>query len=191
MDEVLFPDAQAVQDTATKPSQHVLDLFTRLNMHAMRLGPGDHLQGRVLMDGAVKPEEVRTFATKQVSASENTQYDYFHELIMTQEMARIHARGYHDGVAGGNSIGLPAVKNFAKPAIRNKVLQEVLDGRKMVALAITEAFAGSDVQGIKTFAKKTPDGQYWEVTGMSRVTIEYLKRADPQEPRFALFPVEH
>ena len=35
----------------------LLDL-SRLNVHAMRLGPGKHLKGRVLMEGAVKPEEV-------------------------------------------------------------------------------------------------------------------------------------
>ena len=28
------------------------------NIHAMRMGPGKHLKGRVLMDGLVKPEEV-------------------------------------------------------------------------------------------------------------------------------------
>jgi len=33
-------------------------------MHAMRMGPGKHLQGRVLMDGLVTPEE----------------FDYFHEV---------------------------------------------------------------------------------------------------------------
>lgn len=102
---------------------------------------------------------------------------------MSQEMARIHARGYHDGsrspspvlrhtrpsnqslVAGGNLIGLPCIKNFALPSIKDKVVREVLDGKKMICLAISEAFAGSDVQGIKTTAKKTSDGQYWEVTG--------------------------
>lgn len=152
VEEVMLPDAQAVQDTATKPSKHVLDLLTRLNIHAMRLGPGEHLKGRILMDDAVKPEE----------------FDYFHELILSQEMARIHARGYHDGMAGGNSIGLPAIKNFAKPKIREKVVKEVLDGKKMVALAITEAFAGSDVQGIRTFAKKSSDGLYWEITGTKK-----------------------
>lgn len=38
---------------------------------------------------------------------------------MGQELARIHARGYHDGVAGGSFIGLPAIANFAHPEIRS------------------------------------------------------------------------
>jgi len=33
-------------------------------MHAMRMGPGKHLQGRVLMNGLVTPQE----------------FDYFHEV---------------------------------------------------------------------------------------------------------------
>jgi hypothetical protein len=32
--------------------------MAKLNIIAMRLGPGKHLQGRVLMNGIVKPEEV-------------------------------------------------------------------------------------------------------------------------------------
>lgn len=91
--------------------------------------------------------------------------DHFHELIMAQEMSRLNARGYHDGVAGGTLIGLPAVKNFAKPHIRDKVLAEVTEGKKLVCLAITEAFAGSDVAGLRCTAKKSEDGTYWTVTG--------------------------
>jgi len=84
---------------------------------------------------------------------------------MSQEMSRIHARGYHDGVAGGTMIGLPAIKNFARPEIRDRVLGEVLDGKKLVCLAITEAFAGSDVAGLRCTATKSADGKYWSVTG--------------------------
>ncbi|KAF8656816.1 hypothetical protein AX16_002365 [Volvariella volvacea WC 439] len=155
VDEVLHPDGQALQEKGNKPSQRVFDEITRMNVHAMRLGPGDHLRGRTLMYGTVKPEE----------------FDYFHELIMSQEMARIHARGYHDGVAGGNMIGLPAIKNFARPEIKERVLTEVLDGKKILCLAITEAFAGSDVAGMKTFARKSSDGKYWVVTGTKQKWI--------------------
>lgn len=54
----------------------------------MRLGPGPHLKGLKLMDGVVQPEE----------------FDHFHELIMGQEIARINARGYGDGLGGGTWI---------------------------------------------------------------------------------------
>lgn len=82
-------------------------------------------------------------------------------------MSRIHARGYHDGVAGGTMIGLPAVVNFGRPQIRDRLLAEVLDGKKLLALAVSEPFAGSDVGGLKTFATKSTDGMYWTVNGES------------------------
>ena len=58
MDEVLFPDAQALQEQGKKPGKIVFDVLASLNIHAMRLGPGEHLKGRTLMNGTVKPEEV-------------------------------------------------------------------------------------------------------------------------------------
>ncbi|KAG6890447.1 hypothetical protein C0992_001641 [Termitomyces sp. T32_za158] len=149
VDEILFPDAQALQENGKKPGKVVFDALATLNVHAMLLGPGEHLKGRKLMNGTVNSEE----------------FDCFHELIMSQEISRIHARGYHDGVAGGNAISLPAIKNFAKPALREKILGEVLDGKKLVCLAISEAFAGSDVSGTRTFAKKSADGLHYTVTG--------------------------
>lgn len=58
VDEVLFPDAQALQENGKKPGKAVFDALASLNVHAMRLGPGEHLKGRTLMNGTVKSEEV-------------------------------------------------------------------------------------------------------------------------------------
>jgi len=144
---ILQPDAQAREDDGKKPSQSRFEEMAKLNIIAMRLGPGKHLQGRVLMNGVVKPEE----------------FDYFHELIMAQEVARLNARGYYDGLGGGTYIGLPPILNFGKPPLRNKIIPEVFDGQKLVCLCISEAFAGSDVAGLKCHAKRVADG--WVVTG--------------------------
>jgi hypothetical protein len=59
VEEVIFPDAQAREEDGKMPSRHVFDEMARLNIIAMRLGPGQHLKGRVLMDGIVEPQEVR------------------------------------------------------------------------------------------------------------------------------------
>jgi alkylation response protein AidB-like acyl-CoA dehydrogenase len=61
------------------------------------------------------------------------------------------------------SIGLPPIVNFARPALRDKIIPQVLDGKKLVCLCISEAFAGSDVAGLKCHAKRVADG--WVVTG--------------------------
>lgn len=54
----LDPDGQAREADGKRISQSVLDAMAQKELHAMRLGPGKHLKGRVLFDGVVKPEEV-------------------------------------------------------------------------------------------------------------------------------------
>lgn len=40
------------------------------------------------------------------------------------------------------------------------MLPDILAGKKFIALAISEAFVGSDVRGMRTWAKKQADGSY-------------------------------
>ncbi|KAG6865903.1 hypothetical protein C0991_010736 [Blastosporella zonata] len=171
-DTVVYPDALVCQDCTSmlqkiltrnqareadgkRPAQSVIDKMTgnsELNMHAMRMGPGKHLQGRTLMNGLVKPEE----------------FDYFHELIITQEFARSSLRGYGDGLLGGKVIGLPPVLNFGSEELKAKVVPEVLSGKKFICLAISEAHAGSDVMGLQTTAVKSEDGKEWIINGSKK-----------------------
>ncbi|KAF8486055.1 peroxisomal acyl-CoA-dehydrogenase [Russula ochroleuca] len=150
--EVIFPDAQAREEDGKRPSSEVIQKMAEVNLHAMRAGPGKHLKGLTLMGGVVKPEE----------------FDYFHELIIHQEITRCGARGYGDGLQAGAIIGLPPVLNFGQPEVRARVVPEVLSGKKFICLAISEAFAGSDVTGLKTTATKTEDGKHWIVTGTKK-----------------------
>lgn len=53
-------------------------------MNPMRLGPGKHLEGHTLLGGVVTPSE----------------FDYFHELVLTQELAKTHGRACNDGFLG-------------------------------------------------------------------------------------------
>ncbi|KAL5485690.1 hypothetical protein ACEPAI_6731 [Sanghuangporus weigelae] len=152
VDEIIFEDGQAREADGKRPSQHVIDKMAEVELHAMRMGPGKHLKGRTLFNGIVTPEE----------------FDYFHELVITQELTRIGARGYGDGLLGGKVIGLPPVLNFGRPEIRNKIVPEVLSGKKFICLAISEAHAGSDVFGLQTTATKTEDGKYWIVNGAKK-----------------------
>jgi alkylation response protein AidB-like acyl-CoA dehydrogenase len=49
-----------------------------------------------------------------------------------------------------------------------KIVPEVFAGRKRIALAITEPYAGSDVARIRTTAKRTPDGKHFIVNGVKK-----------------------
>ena len=104
------------------------------------------------MGGLVQPEE----------------FDYFHEMIISQEICRTGARSFNDGNLGGMVIGLPAVLYHChEEKVRTRVTNEVLSGRKRICLAISEAFAGSDVAGMRTTAVKSSDGTHYVVNGRS------------------------
>jgi alkylation response protein AidB-like acyl-CoA dehydrogenase len=67
------------------------------------------------------------------------------------------------------TISLSAVLQFANDeAWKKKIADEVFSGKKKICLAITEAFAGSDVAGIRTTATKTPDGKHYIVNGTKK-----------------------
>ncbi|KAF9651790.1 acyl-CoA dehydrogenase NM domain-like protein [Thelephora ganbajun] len=148
--EVVYPDAIKCEESGKRISQDVVDRLCEMNIFAMRLGPGKHLQGRTLLSGVIRNEE----------------YDHFHELILNLELARCGCRGYVDGFLAGGVIGLPPVLNFGSDEIKAQVVPEVLAGKKLICLAISEAFAGSDVSGLQTTAVR--DGDYWVISGTKK-----------------------
>lgn len=81
------------------------------------------------------------------------------------------ARGYGDGLNAGAVIGLPPVLNFGNPELKERVANDVLSGKKFICLAISEAFAGSDVMGLQTSATKTEDGKHWIINGTKKQVI--------------------
>jgi len=154
MEDVVLPEALISEERGKRLSQDILKAMSEMNFLAMRLGPGKHLGGLKLMGGLVTPEE----------------FDYFHELVIISEIGRITAglRSIPDALVVGGVIGLPPVLNFASPDIQARVIPEVLQGKKLICLAISEAFAGSDVSGLQTTAEKTSDGKFWIINGTKK-----------------------
>ncbi|KAH7026241.1 acyl-CoA dehydrogenase-like protein [Microdochium trichocladiopsis] len=152
-DEIMTPYAQEREADGKYIEQHFIETLSKKGILHMRLGPGKHLHGVDLLDGAVKGEE----------------FDYFHDLIMAQEGVRANARGFQDGTLAGMVIGLPCIMNFMKDEKRRKtIMDDCFSGKKKICLAITEAFAGSDVAGIRCTATKTPDGKHYIVNGTKK-----------------------
>ncbi|KAJ9605108.1 hypothetical protein H2200_010498 [Cladophialophora chaetospira] len=155
VDRDIYPEAQEKEADGTYISQELTDKMAASgnNLLAMRLGPGKHLENRGPLLGNVKPEE----------------FDYFHDLIVAQELSRAKARGFQDGNMAGMMISLSAVRNWANDKdLMEKVTDECLSGKKFMCLAVTEAFAGSDVAGIRTTATKTPDGKHYIISGTKK-----------------------
>lgn len=68
---------------------------------------------------------------------------------------------------GGKVIGLPPVLNFGNEELKARVVPQVLEGKKFICLAISEAHAGSDVMGLQTTAVKSEDEKEWIINGAS------------------------
>ncbi|CEI89034.1 Putative Acyl-CoA dehydrogenase [Rhizopus microsporus] len=147
----MAPEARELEESGFKPPEKFLKKLGDHNLLAANIGPGPWLHG-MTFPGGVKGEE----------------FDYFHEMIVHEEFARWKVRGFDDGVCGGMVISLPTVLNFGSPALKQKIVPEVFAGRKRIALAITEPYAGSDVARIRTTAKRTPDGKYFIVNGVKK-----------------------
>lgn len=90
-------------------------------------------------------------------------FDYFHELIFIDELARCASGGVLWGLIEGLQIGLPPVLNFGTDEMKKRVAPACLMGQKIICLNITEPNAGSDVASIKTTA--TRDGDHYVVNG--------------------------
>jgi len=125
-----------------------------------RMGPGWWMtQAKSLgirIPGDIAPEE----------------FDYFHELIAHQEIARIGLPGFIDGLFTGVLISLPAIFHFGTEEMKKTVGFSILTQEEQSCLAISEPYAGSDVAGIKTTAEKTPDGKYYIVNGIKKWITE-------------------
>ncbi len=155
----------------------------------MRMGPGKHLQGRKLMNGLVNPEgfdyfhEVHRLFLLYLKCCTNLCaccffiVDYY-SRIRSLKSSRLWRRQviilcrcrrlltHNIGLLGGKVIGLPPVLNFGSDEVKAKVIPAVLEGKKFICLAISEAHAGSDVMGLQTTAVKSEDGTEWIINGM-------------------------
>ena len=88
--------------------------------------------------------------------------DQFMKIVASQELARAGAGGVSASLMS-HTIGAPPIARAARPAIKARVLPEVLSGQKISALAITEPGGGSDVANLRTRARR--DGDHYVVTG--------------------------
>ena len=95
-------------------------------------------------------------------------------IHLCEELARTGAGGLIAGLFS-HGIGLPPIVNLGNDEQKQRYIPEVLAGRKIAALAITEPSGGSDVANLKTTARR--DGDHYVVHG-SKMFITSGMRAD-------------
>jgi predicted heme/steroid binding protein len=82
VDTYITPEAAEKEKSGEFISDELLKRMYEAGITQTRFGPGKHLHGVEVLGGVVKGEE----------------FDYFHDLIVVQEMARTGYRGFQDGL---------------------------------------------------------------------------------------------
>ncbi|HSZ51526.1 MAG TPA: acyl-CoA dehydrogenase family protein [Caulobacteraceae bacterium] len=78
--------------------------------------------------------------------------DYRHEVILMEALAAKGVDGF--GVSLHNAIVAPYIVHYGTPEQRDRWLPGICTGQFVTAIAMTEPGAGSDLQGVRTIARK-------------------------------------
>ncbi|MFZ6646879.1 acyl-CoA dehydrogenase family protein [Undibacterium sp. TJN25] len=100
--------------------------------------------------------------------------DAFHHLIASEELSRAGSGGVIASLLS-HSIGAPPLMYGGSEELKQRILPDVIAGRNISALAITEPSGGSDVAALKTTA--VLDGDTYVVNG-EKTFITSGMRAD-------------
>ena len=80
------------------------------------------------------------------------------------------------GILGSHSLACKMIAQHGTPAQRQRYLPGLATGERRTAIALTEPDAGTDLQGIRTVARR--DGDHYVVTG-TKMWITNARHADP------------
>lgn len=146
-------DALECEAKGGEPSKEVRLKLGQAGIIAMVQGPGAHLKlaPNGLMGGVVQPDE----------------FDYFHELIVQEERSRNFCPGWEDGIDAACSIGVPVIVKYGSDWMK-ELLPAIFRGEQTCCLAISEAYAGSDVAGLRTRAVLDAKGENYVISGTKK-----------------------
>ena len=87
--------------------------------------------------------------------------DYRHEMIIMEELVRANVDGF--GLSLHNAIVAPYILHYGTEEQKKKWLPRMASGELVGAIAMSEPGTGSDLQNVKTNAKK--EGNGWVING--------------------------
>ena len=86
---------------------------------------------------------------------------YAHEAVIAEALGHVGVDGF--GIALHNAIVAPYILHHGSEEQKQKWLPKLATGELIGAIAMTEPGAGSDLQGVKTSARK--DGNHYVING--------------------------
>jgi acyl-CoA dehydrogenase len=87
--------------------------------------------------------------------------DYRHEVVFMEQMARLGVDGF--GGSLHNAIVAPYIFHYGSEDQKRRWLPRMATGELVGAIAMTEPGAGSDLQGVRTEARR--DGNHYLISG--------------------------
>jgi acyl-CoA dehydrogenase len=101
--------------------------------------------------------------------------DHVHDAVLVEELTGAGSGGLSAGIGAHIGIATPPIFQFGTEDQKQRFLAPAIRGERIAALGISEPGAGSDVAGIRTFARRV-DGGY--VVNGSKTFITNGVRAD-------------
>lgn len=98
--------------------------------------------------------------------------DFIHNVVLSQELAR--AGGSGPAFPGHSDIAVPYITLYGTEAQKRKWLPKAISGEAIVCIAMTEPHAGSDLQAMRTSARR--DGDHYVIKGQ-KVYISNAQQA--------------
>ena len=99
--------------------------------------------------------------------------DFRHEVVLMEQMAHRGIEGWD--IALHNAIVAPYIETYGSEEQKRRWLPGIATGEIVTAIAMSEPGAGSDLQGVKTTARK--DGNHYVING-SKTFITNGQSAD-------------
>lgn len=96
-------------------------------------------------------------------------------IVLAEELSHAHTSGPGMAFGAHSEIAMPHIVRFGSDAQKTRYLPDLVAGRKVAALGITEPGAGTNVAGMATNARR--DGEHWVLNG-SKIFITNSVHAD-------------
>ncbi|CAH2598980.1 Acyl-CoA dehydrogenase [Rhodovastum atsumiense] len=122
--------------------------------------------------------------------------DFRHEVVLMEEVARRGLDGW--GVTLHNAIVMPYISHYGTAEQKARWLPQLASGARVGAIAMTEPGAGSDLQGVRTTARRRGEGyvlngsKTFITNGQTAELVIVVAKTDPSRGAkgISLFVVE-
>ncbi|GAA4652722.1 citronellyl-CoA dehydrogenase [Kistimonas scapharcae] len=101
--------------------------------------------------------------------------DYSYQMVFAEELGLSRAGGVALAIGVQTDMATPALARFATDDLKEEFLAPAIRGEQVACIAVSEPGAGSDVAGLKTWARK--DGNDYVING-TKMWITNATQAD-------------